>query len=49
MAVVNGSVPLMHRMLCEFLFRCCFCVSLGYVFYVSFVCCLKYEKKHLLY
>jgi len=42
MAGVNGSVPLMHHMLCEFLFRCCFFVSLVYVFYV-FVCSIKYE------
>jgi len=43
MAGVNGIVPLMHHMLCEFLFRCCFCVSLGYVFYVLYVCSIKYE------
>jgi hypothetical protein len=43
MAVVNGSVHLMHHMLCEFLFRCCFCVSLGYVFYVLFVCSIRYQ------
>jgi hypothetical protein len=31
MVVVNGSVPLMHHMLGEFLFRFCLCVSMGYV------------------
>jgi hypothetical protein len=38
----------MHRMLCEFLFRCCFHVSLGYVFCVI---CVLYQisVKHLLY